>query len=127
MKFKIDTKAHYRVFILEEPVLDANLAAEMMQLLTGDSHYKATSLILDLGEVKEFNASGLEAILTVYSTIYANNGSCAIACLNAEGCRTLLKHSGNPDLNLVRTVDEGVDLVMMEYMERSISGESPDQ
>jgi len=122
MRFKIDTKAHYRVFTLEEPALDANMAAELLQMLNNDAHARATSLILDLSGVKVLDASGMGAILTVYDTIYANNASCAIASLNTECCRALLKHSGHLDLNLVRTVSEGVDLVMMEYLERSLSG-----
>lgn len=123
MGFKIDTKANYRVLSASDPVLNANLAAELVKTLEQDPPNSATSLIFDLSLVSDADEPSIKAILTVYLSIYANNASCVLAGLQPSLQKKFLDLSLDQDLNFTPTIAEGVDIVMMEQMERAFYGQ----
>jgi len=119
MKFKIDTKEKIVVFCPEEAVLDANLAEELTAAVAALPELEGRNLILDMTLVQKMDATGVEAILTVYQRMYDNNLSCAITGLNNTLTATL-KSAGGDMLNLAPTMAEAIDLVMMEELEREL-------
>lgn len=119
MKFKIDTKEKIVVFCPEEAVLDANLAEEFTAAVAALPELEGRNLILDMTLVQKMDATGVEAILTVYQRMYDNNLSCAITGLNNTLTATL-KSAGGDMLNLAPTMAEAIDLVMMEELEREL-------
>ncbi|HEY8956318.1 STAS domain-containing protein [Chitinophaga sp.] len=119
MKFKIDTKEKIVVFCPEEAVLDANLAEELTAAVAALPELEERNLILDMTLVQKMDATGVEAILTVYQRMYDNNLSCAITGLNNTLTATL-KSAGGDMLNLAPTMAEAIDLVMMEELEREL-------
>ncbi|PSL42685.1 STAS domain-containing protein [Chitinophaga niastensis] len=119
MKFKIDTKEKIVVFCPEEDTLDANLSADFLSTITSLPELEGRNLILDLSLVQKIDATGVEAILTVYETLYGNNLSCAITGLN-NTLTAQLKETGSDMLNLAPTMAEAIDLIMMEELEREL-------
>ncbi|WP_295122499.1 STAS domain-containing protein [uncultured Chitinophaga sp.] len=119
MKFKIDTKEKIVIFSPEGDSLDANLSASF---ITGITHYpdlEGRNLILDMAGIEKTDAKGKEAILAVYQHCYENNRSCALARLHPDLAQFFTQN--HPEvLNLAPTLDEAVDLVMMEELEREI-------
>ncbi|MCW3463545.1 STAS domain-containing protein [Chitinophaga nivalis] len=119
MKFKIDTKEKIVVFSLQEAVLDANLSAQLPDMIKSLPELEARNLILDLTLVENIATPGIEAILTVYQFMYDNNYSCVITGVNNK--LTLpLRELGGDMLNLAPTMAEAIDLVMMEELEREL-------
>ncbi|MBO9730786.1 MAG: STAS domain-containing protein [Chitinophaga sp.] len=119
MKFKIDTKEKIVVFCPEVTDLDANLSADFQATATSIPELKGRNLILDLTLVEKIDASGVEAILTVYRHRYDNQLSCAITGLN-NTLTAALKTAGDDMLNIAPTMAEAIDLVMMEELEREL-------
>lgn len=120
MLFKIDTKEKIIIFRLEEPVLDAKMAAEFRHTLSQIPGLATNNLILDLHFVESADAAGLEAIFTVYEQQYAAGLSAAVAGLN-KILTSKLQDSYPSMLNIVPTESEAIDMVMMEDLERELN------
>jgi anti-anti-sigma regulatory factor len=119
MKFKIDTKEKIVVFVPQITVLDANLSASFVEIITHLQELEGQNLILDMELVQEMDKEGIKAILTVYEKLYDNSRSCAITHLNST-LTQLLKKASEDSLNIAPTMSEAIDLIMMEELEREL-------
>ena len=124
MKFKIDTKEKLVIFRPELPVLDAIMAAELLEITISSPIHVDQNLILDLTSVQSASPEGIEAILAVYAHAYDHKHSCALTgvapVLSAQLLETL------PEMNITPTLSEAIDIVMMEELERELNWEEDD-
>ncbi|RPE12477.1 hypothetical protein EGT74_02685 [Chitinophaga lutea] len=120
MQFKIDTKEKIVVLRLEEPALDAKMSEELLREADGLPELAEKNLILDLGSVQSVAPEGLKAIFTVYSRQYDRGLSAAVAHLNSDLTAELAAQYPEM-LNVVPTLSEAIDMVMMEDLERELN------
>ncbi|AWO00627.1 hypothetical protein DLD77_02380 [Chitinophaga alhagiae] len=119
MQFKIDTKEKIVLLRLEEQELDAKMAAALVAEAGNITALEEKNLILDLGSLRSAGDEGLEAIFTVYNRQYERGLSAAVAHLNTD--LTARLSAAHPDmLNIVPTLSEAIDMVMMEDLEREL-------
>lgn len=119
MQFKIDTKEKIVLFRLEEPELNANLAAELEKAVFGIPDLEEKNLVLDLHSLQSADEKGLKAIFAVYNRQYERGLSAAVAHLRAP-LSTALSEKYPEMLNVVPTESEAIDMVMMEDLEREL-------
>ncbi len=120
MQFKIDTKEKIVVLRLEEPALDAKMSAAFLREAGSVPGLEDKNLILDLGSLQSAAPEALEAIFTVYHRQYERGLSAAVAHLNSD--LTVQLSERYPDmLNIVPTMSEAIDMVMMEDLERELN------
>lgn len=119
MQFKIDTKEKIVLFRLEEPVLNANLAAELEEVLSGIGELEEKNLVLDLRSLQSADEKGLGAIFAVYNRQYERGLSSAIAHLT-PALTAALGEKYPEMMNVVPTESEAIDMVMMEDLEREL-------
>jgi len=120
MIFKYDTKEKLVVFRLEEPAFNANLAEDFIRAIHNLKDLDGRSLVLDMADVQSIDHPGIEAILAVYQEIYAKNLSCCLANLNSALTAQVNDAAGDQFINIVPTVSEAMDIVMMEEIEREL-------
>lgn len=119
MQFKIDTKEKILIIRPEEQQLDAKMSAELIREAGNITGLEEKNLILDLASLQSAAPEGLEAIFTVYSRQYERGLSAAVAHLNTFLTAELT--ALHPDmLNIVPTLAEAIDMVMMEDLEREL-------
>ncbi len=123
MKFTIDKKDTYGILkIDEEKLLSTNapsLKTELVMLNT--EGFK--NIILDLSEVLHIDSSGLSAILIGNRICKEANGTFVITGLNDQVKRLIEISQLEPVLNIVPTLSESVDFVLMEELERDLNEE----
>lgn len=119
MQFKIDTKEKIVLFRLEEPELNANLAAELENTISGIGELKEKNLVLDLRSLQSVDENGLKAIFAVYNRQYERGLSAAVAHLQ-PALTAALSEKYPEMLNVVPTESEAIDMVMMEDLEREL-------
>lgn len=119
MQFKIDTKEKIVLFRLEEPVLNANLADELEQVLSGIDELEEKNLVLDLRSLQSADEKGLGAIFAVYNRQYERGLSSAVAHLTPS-LSAALGEKYPEMMNVVPTESEAIDMVMMEDLEREL-------
>ena len=108
------------VLRLEEPALDAKMSAAFLLEASRVPALEEKNLILDLGSLQSAAPEALEAIFTVYRRQYERGLSAAVAHLNSD--LTVQLSERYPDmLNIVPTLSEAIDMVMMEDLERELN------
>lgn len=119
MEFKIDTKEKILVVQPQIKQLDANLSAGFTKEVSELPGLEGRNLILDMGLLENADDTGIKAILTVYHQQYDSGLSCAVTGLNSTLTNTL-KNADDSVYNLVPTMSEAIDMVMMEDLEREL-------
>lgn len=77
-----------------------------------------------MGEVKYVNSSGLSALLVARRLADQHNGTLVLAGLTEHVMRLMQISKLDNVLNLLPTVQESVDFIFMEEIEREIRKES---
>lgn len=123
MKFSIDKQDKYAILSLNEERLNSNNSPQLkseLVLMTAEG-YK--NIVLDLGAVATIDSSGLSAILIGHRVCKENDGSFVLAAVNPQVMKLIEISQLQNVLNLIPTVDEAVDFVMMEELERDFKNE----
>lgn len=123
MKFSIDKRDKYAILTLDEERLNSQNAPQLKSelVLMHAEGYK--NLILDLAHVANVDSSGLSAILIGNRICKEAEGSFVLSSLNPQVLKLIEISQLQNVLNLVPTVDEAVDYVLMEELERDFKEE----
>ncbi len=124
MNLSIDKKDKYSLLTIEDEKLNTlnapDLKSEFVRLNTDGIR----NFILDLENVTFVDSSGLSAILTANRLCKNSNGTLVLSGLQ-ENVQKLIKISQLENiLNIVPTVQEAIDFVLMEEVERDMDAEA---
>lgn len=123
MKFSLDKKDRYSVLKLEEENLNSLLAPDVKSEFVFLRNEGVKNLILDMSHVKYVDSSGLSAILTA-NRLWNGFGAFVITNVSHPAVEKLIEISRlQTILNIVPTLSESVDFVMMEELQKELSGE----
>ena len=123
MKYEIDKKERYAIFSLEEPVLNSVIAPILKSEFVFLRNEGVKNLILDLAKVDYIDSSGLSSILTA-NRLWKNYGAFVLTNIKSDSIKKLIEISKlDTILTLIPTIEESVDYVHMEDMERELDEE----
>ena len=117
MRYSVDKKEQYVLFTLQEEKLDSSLSPQLKsELLTVHAEgYK--NLILDMGQVKYADSSGLSALL-VGNRTFSEEGGIFIISSPQEHVQKLIKISMlDKVLNVVESHEEAAEAVFIHEIE----------
>ena len=123
MKYSIDKQEKYAVFTLHEENLNSLLAPMLKTEFKVLNEEGLPNFILDLTDVKFVDSSGLSAILTA-KRLWEDVGAFVITGVNNSNVKKLIEISKlDSVLTIIPTVDESIDYIFMEEIERELSEE----
>jgi anti-sigma B factor antagonist len=123
MKYRVDKQDHYAVLTLDEENLNSSIAPKLKSDLIIFGQEGIHSLILDLTNVKFVDSSGLSAILTGHR-LWKDSGVFVLSGEMQPMVRKLIEISRlETILVMIPNLDEAVDYVKMEALERELLGE----
>jgi anti-sigma B factor antagonist len=122
MKFSIDKRDKYSIFKLEDEKLNTLNAPKLKSELVILNAGGAKNIILDLSDVNFVDSSGLSAILIGNRLCKNVSGTFAVAHLNDYVAKLIKISQLDSILNILPTVEEAVDFVMLEEVEREAKG-----
>lgn len=124
MKFSIEKKEQYTIFTLDEENLNSIMAPVLKSEFIIYRNEGVNNLILDLSNVKFVDSSGLSSILTA-NRLWKGFGSFVITGINHPSVKKLIEISRlDTVLEIIPTIQESIDFVMMEELERELKGEA---
>ena len=127
MKYTVDQHENYSVFILEEENLNSVLAPDLKSKLVVLSNEGVKNLIFNLAHVKYVDSSGLSAILTA-NRLWKRLGSFVLTGIDHPSVQKLIQISRlNTVLTIVPTLEESIEYVMMEVLERELNDEGEEE
>lgn len=123
MKFTIDKEESYTILTLEEENLNSLMAPDLKSQFIFLRNEGVPNMIFNLSKVKYVDSSGLSAILTA-NRLWKNYGAFILTGTEQEAVDKLIKISRlDSILTIVPTVEESVDYVMMNDMEKEFLSE----
>lgn len=123
MKFSVDRQDKYTIIKLDEEKLDTTIAPEVKSELVKLDSDGVENLIINLGNVKYSDSSGLSALL-VANRLFGDKGS-FVLCDVQEHVLKLIKISQlHKVMEITPTQEEAVDMVFMNALEKGFNDES---
>jgi anti-anti-sigma factor len=124
MKYSVDKREKLTILRLQDENLNSMLAPDLKSKLIILHNEGVNNLIIDLSEVKYVDSSGLSAILTG-NRMWKETGSFILTGIISPTVMKLLEISKlDSVLTIVPTIDESIDYVFMEEMERELNADS---
>ncbi len=121
MKYSVDKQERYAVFRVEEENVNSLVAPNLKSEFVILSNEGIQNLILDLSEVHYVDSSGLSAILTA-DRLWKRLGSFILTGIEHPNVKKLIEISRlDTVLNIIPTVEESIDYVFMEEIERELN------
>jgi anti-anti-sigma factor len=121
MKYSVDKQERYTIFQLQENYLNSVLAPDLKSEFVILHNEGVTNLILDLSQVEYVDSSGLSAILTA-DRLWKPIGSFIITGIEHPSVKKLIEISRlDTILTIVPTVEESVEYVFMEEIEKELN------
>ncbi len=124
MKYTVDKKETHTVFAINESNLNTLIAPDLKSELYILHDAGIKDLILDISDVQYVDSSGLSAILTGHR-IWKAVGSFVLTGVKSDSVKKLIEISRLESvLNIVPTLEESIDYIKMEQLERDMEAEN---
>lgn len=120
MEVKIDTKEKFHVITLTEPILAANIAADLTQLVTKVLHEEIKNVVLKLDAVTSIEDEAADELARLQRKSYEENASFVICGLQSSVEQKLDELELLEIMNITPSESEAWDIVQMEEIEREL-------
>ena len=124
MKFTVDKHEKYVLIKLNENKLNSLVSPQLKSELILTNSEGQRNIILDLSNVKYSDSSGLSSLLVGHRLCKNSEGSFILTGINDNITRLISISQLENILTIVGTVDEAIDLIFMEEIERQLKRES---
>ncbi len=126
MKYEVDKQESHTVMSLKDTNVNSLVAPNLKSEFVVLSNEGVQNLIIDLSAVEYIDSSGLSAILTANRVFKANGGTLVVTGATQPAVKKLIEISRlDTVINIVPTVEESVDFIHMEAVERELTDEGP--
>lgn len=124
MEFKIDTKPTYTAITPDSGNLSVNLAEVIRQKVEEATETGSHNFVIDLQNISSMDMASGDVLLELHNSIYNRGGSLVFTSPEDEVMQTLKKGQYHLSLNITPTLNEAIDIISMEVLERDLLGES---
>jgi anti-sigma B factor antagonist len=123
MKFTVDKKERYCVFSLDEDKLNSMNAPGVKSELVILNQEGYRNIIFDMSQVGFVDSSGLSALLVGHRMSQESKGTFVLAGCNDAVLKLIKISQLDSIINVVPTISEATDFILMEEVQREIEGE----
>ena len=120
MKYTIDKQEKYALLSLHEEKLDSSIAPNLKSEMVTLHAEGARNLILDLGEVKYTDSSGLSALLVGNRILQEDGGIFVLTRLSDHTLKLIKISQLDSVLNILPSIEEAIDAVFMHEIEKDM-------
>ena len=120
MKFTVDKHEKYVLIKLNESKLNSLISPQLKSELILSNSEGQRNIILDLSNVKYSDSSGLSSLLVGHRICKNSDGTFILTGINENISRLIAISQLENILNIVGSVDEGIDLIFMEEIEKEL-------
>jgi len=123
MQFKIDTKPTFTVITPLNSNIDANMTAALRQKWKALTESGSGNAIIDLSCCTSADESAFAQLRELHEEVYGNNQSIVFTNLQPPVWKVVKHEEADILLNIAPTMQEAVDVVSMEILERELFDE----
>lgn len=126
MKYTLEKTEQYILIVLHTEKIDALRTPQLKTELTTLNAEGARNFILDMGEVKYVDSSGLSAILLA-NRLCENSGGLLVLCSLNDTVKKLITISQlGKVFTILPTKEEAIDAIFLNEIESDMAGEKED-
>ncbi len=125
MKFSVDKHEKYVLIKLDEPKLNTLVSPQLKSELILTNTEGQRNIILDMSEVKYVDSSGLSSILVGHRLCKNSEGTFVLTGLSDAVSRLLAISQLDNIITVVPKVEEAIDIIFMEEIEKELNKENP--
>ncbi|MBY5959231.1 STAS domain-containing protein [Membranicola marinus] len=123
MKYTVDKHDIYTVLRIDEPQINSLNAPQLKSELVFFHNEGVEHMVLDMEQIEYVDSSGLSAILTGHR-LWRDGGLFVLCNANHAAVQRLIEISKlDKILIIIPTLDEAIDYVMMEQLEKDFASE----
>ena len=123
MNLTIDRQEKYALIKILEPKLTSNVAPELKAEVVMLHHENFKNMIFDLSDVQYCDSSGLSAILVGFRMCRDQNGTFVLTGVQDHVRKLISISQLDTMLTQLPTVNEAIDLIFMEQVEKQLHKE----
>lgn len=123
MKFSVDKHEKYVLIKLDEQKLNSLISPQLKSELILTNTEGQRNIILDLSKVKYADSSGLSSLLVGHRLCKNSDGTFVLTGINDAVSRLLTISQLDAVITIVPKVEEAVDLIFMEEIEKELNRE----
>ena len=123
MEFKIDTRDTFSTIIPVFDRISAKLTGELRHKCDEMRQSGSTNFILDLQHCKETDPLAMQELVTLHEESYSLGHSMVFTGLNEKVMQELKKGQTDLLINIAPRMDEAIDIISMEILERDLLSE----
>jgi anti-anti-sigma factor len=120
MQVKIDTREKFHVITINEPVLAANMTADLDDCLVPWLQNDVKNIVLNLKDIQIIETAAAERLVQIQQGYYEQNASFVVCGLQKDIENSLETLGLLEIMNITPTQSEAGDLIMMEEIEREL-------
>jgi anti-anti-sigma factor len=120
MKFTVDKHEKYVLIKLNENKLNSIISPQLKSEFILSNTEGQRNIILDLSNVEYSDSSGLSSLLVGHRICKNSEGIFILTGINENISRLIAISQLENILNVVGSVDEGIDLIFMEEIEKEL-------
>ena len=120
MKFTVDKHEKYVLIKLNEDKLNSLVSPQLKSEFILTNTEGQRNIILDLSNVKYSDSSGLSSLLVGHRMCKNSDGTFILTGINDNISRLISISQLENILTIVGTVDEAIDLIFMEEIEKEL-------
>ncbi|HEY1023779.1 MAG TPA: STAS domain-containing protein [Sphingobacteriaceae bacterium] len=124
MKFTVDKHEKYVLIKLNETKLNSLISPQLKSEFILTNTEGQRNIILDLSAVKYSDSSGLSSLLVGHRICKNADGTFIISGINDNIMRLVTISQLENVLTIVPTVEEAIDLIFMEEIEKELKREA---
>lgn len=124
MKFTVDKHEKYVLLKLNESKINSLVTPQLKSELILINAEGQRNIILDLSQVKFADSSGLSSLLVGHRLCKNADGSFIMVGLNNAVSRLVTISQLDTVLTIVPTVEEAIDLIFMDEIEKELKKEA---
>lgn len=124
MKFTVDKHEKYVLVKLNESKINSLVTPQLKSELILINAEGQRNIILDLSQIKFADSSGLSSLLVGHRLCKNADGSFIMVGLNDAVSRLVTISQLDTVLTIVPTVDEAIDLIFMDEIEKELKKEA---
>ena len=123
MNYSIDKQEKYTKIELQEEKLDATIAPDLKSAFVTLNSEGTKNFIVDLNKVKYVDSSGLGAILIANRLCRESKGTLVLVEVGEHVMKLIKISQSDKVLHILPTVQEGVDLILLNEVENELKEE----
>jgi anti-anti-sigma regulatory factor len=123
MEFKIDTKDTFCIIMPDTNAVNANMADALAQKMEEMRQSGSKNFIVDLQHCQTMDADVAEALVNLHEESYSAEQSLVFTGINKEVMATLKQNETDLLINVAPKMEEAIDIISMEILERDLLSE----